>query len=191
MKSHVDKKILGFDMDGVLVDNGPVKRAVLRKLGFQFRLADTPSEIISKLLPGDALKKMQLALYHDRIMSFRAKLMPGIENLLDSIKSGGASYYLISRRSEPEIAVELLKARGLWPKYFNEKNAFFVITPEDKNTKAKELGVTHYVDDERKVLAVLNDVPNKFLFDHLKVFPEHDSYTKVASHDELAKYFLA
>ena len=190
MKSHVDKKILGFDMDGVLVDNGPVKRTVLRKLGFDFRLADTPSEVIGKLLPADMLKKMQIALYHDQKMSFRAKLMPGIERLLDSLKSQNVKYFLISRRSEPKIAVELLKARGLWPKYFNESNAFFVITPEDKNTKATELGVTHYVDDERKVLAVLSNVPNKFLFDHLKVFPEHDSYTKVASHQELTEYFL-
>lgn len=189
MKSHVDKKILGFDMDGVLVDNGPVKRTVLRKLGIEVRLADTPSEIISKLLPPGALKEMQVALYHDRIMSFRATLMPGIENLLGNIKSFGATYYLISRRSEPKIAIELLKVRGLWPKYFNEKNAFFVITPEDKNTKAKELGVTHYVDDEIKILSALHDVPNKFLFDHLRVFPEHNSYTKVASHSELAKYF--
>ena len=197
MKSLVDnrldfaqgEKILGFDMDGVLVDNGPVKRTVLRKLGFSFRLADTPSEIIRRLVPENVLKKMQIALYHDREMSFRAKLMPGIKELLEGLKSKGAGYYLISRRSEPEIAEELRKARGLWPKYFNESNAFFVITPEDKNTKAKELGVTHYVDDETKVLGALSDVPNKFLFDHLNVFPPADHYTKVASHDELAKYF--
>ena len=79
--------------------------------------------------------------------------------------------------------------KGLWPKYFNESNAFFVVEPIEKNIKAKELGITHYVDDETKILNVLEDVPNKFLFDHMNVFPE-GNYAKVTSHEELAKYFL-
>ena len=190
MKSHVDKKILGFDMDGVLVDHNPLKLKIVKNMGYKIKLADTPSEIIRRMLSPEDLKTMQIALYHDQKMSLGAELMPGLTGLLDKIRSKNTSYFLISRRSEPDIAVRLLRARGLWPKYFNEQNAFFVITPEDKNTKATELGVTHYVDDETKVLAVLTDVPNKFLFDHLKVFPEHDSYTKVASHQELTEYFL-
>lgn len=184
------KKILGFDMDGVLVDNNPLKLKIAQNMGYKIKLADTPSEIIKQTLSPEDMKSLQVALYHDLEMSLGAELMPGLTKLLDKIRLAQTPYFLISRRSEPAIAIELLKVRGLWPKYFNESNAFFVITPEDKNTKAKELGVTHYVDDETKVLVILHDVPNKFLFDHLSVFPEHESYTKVASHGELAKYFL-
>lgn len=185
----MDKKVLGFDMDGVLVDNCQLKVKIANKMGYKLKLADAPSEIIKKILAPHDYKALQLALYHDLHVSTQAQLMPGLVELLNKIAAAQIPYFLISRRSEPNIAIELLQARGLWPKYFNNSNAFFVITPEDKNNKAKELGVTHYVDDERKILAALESVPNKFLFDHMRVFPEHESYTKVASHDELAKCF--
>ena len=190
MKSHVDKKILGFDMDGVLVDNCPLKVEIANKMGYSIKLADAPSEIIKNILKPEDMKALQLTLYNDLAMSLGAKLMPGILDLLSQIKSKNTPYYLISRRADPPIAIELLRARGLWPNYFNELNAFFVDKPEDKNLKAKELGVNHYVDDEIKVLNVLADVPNKFLFDNLSVFPDADHYTKIVSHEELAKYFL-
>lgn len=190
MKSHVDNKILGFDMDGVLVDNCPLKVKIVNKMGYAIKLADAPSEIIKNILKPEDMKALQVVLYHDSKMSLGAKLMPGVAELLHQIKLKNTRYYLISRRSDPPIAIELLCARGLWPKYFNESNAFFVVKPEEKNIKAKELGITHYVDDETKILNVLADVPNKFLFDHLRVFPEADYYAKVSSHAELAKYFL-
>lgn len=190
MKSHVDNKILGFDMDGVLVDNCPLKVEIANKMGYRIQLTDAPSEIIKDILKPEDMKALQAALYHDLKMSLGAKVMPGIVDLLRQIKSQNILYYLISRRSAPHIAIELLKARGFWPKYFNKSNAFFVGEPEEKNIKAKELGVTHYVDDETKILNILSDVPNKFLFDHLQVFPKALYYTKVSSHAELAKYFL-
>lgn len=198
MKSHVDKpldcargkKILGFDMDGVLVDNSLLKLKIVQNMGYGVKLADTPSEIIRSILSPEDLKAMQIALYHDLEMSLGAELMPGLVSLLDKIRLARIPYFLISRRSEPDIAVKLLKFRGLWQKYFNKANAFFVVTPEDKDTKARDLGVTHYVDDEIKILDVLQSVPNKFLFDHLNVFPKRDLYTKVASHKELANYFI-
>lgn len=185
----VDKKILGFDMDGVIVDNTSVKMKVLAKLGLKVKLIDTPAEIIRKIIPPELLDNMIFELYERLDNRLQVPLMPEALHILHQLQEVGSPYFLISRNSSPKSAVELLKVRGLWPKYFNEQNAFFVITPEDKNIKAKELGVTHYVDDETKVLSVLHDVPNKFLFDHLQVFPEHSSYTKVASHSELAKYF--
>jgi len=177
-------------MDGVLVDNNPLKLKIVQNMGYKAKLSDTPSELIRRILSPEDLKAMQIALYHDLQTSLGAELMPGLTGLLDKIRSKNIPYFLISRRSEAGIAVELLKTRGLWPKYFNKKNAFFVITPEEKNTKAKELGVTHYVDDETKILGVLTDVPNKFLFDHMRVFPEDKLYTKVASHEELERYFI-
>ena len=198
MKSHVDnardlgrgKKILGFDMDGVVIDNAELKLRVAKSLGINLSPMQTPAEIIKKIVPSDLLRRLQLAIYCNPMISIEAPLMPGIVKLLDDINSAKIPYLLISRRLEPSIAIDLLKKRGIWPKYFNESNAFFVVEPIEKNIKAKELGVTHYVDDETKILSVLADVPNKFLFDHLNVFPASDNYIKIASHEELAKYFL-
>ena len=87
MKSHVDKKILGFDMDGVLVDNCPLKVEIANKMGYSIKLAEAPSEIIKNILKPEDLKVLQTALYHDLKMSLGAKLMPGILNLLSQIKS--------------------------------------------------------------------------------------------------------
>ena len=187
--SHVDKKIIGFDMDGVVIDNNPLKLEIAQKLGYKLKITQTASEIIRKILLPEDLKSLQTALYHNLGVSMNAGLMPGITNLLSQIKERGSLFYLISRRAAPEIAIEYLKVKGLWPKYFNESNAFFVVEPIEKNIMAKKLSITHYVDDETKILGILEDVPNKFLFDHMGVFPEGD-YTKVASHEELAKYFL-
>lgn len=190
IKSHVDKKILGFDMDGVIVDNSGLKLRVAKSLGINLSPFQTPAEIIKKIMAPEVLRKLQLAIYHNPLVSIEAQLMPGVINLLEEISSAKIPYFLISRRLEPEIAIDLLKQKGIWPKYFNESNTFFVITPEDKNTNAKRLGVTHYVDDETKILSALTDVPNKFLFDNLNSFPESNNYIKVTSHEELAKYFL-
>jgi len=180
---------LGFDMDGVVINNNPLKLEFAKKLGYKLKITQTASEIIRKILSPEDLKSLQTALYHNLGVSMNADLMPGIVSLLSKIKERKIPYYLISRRAAPDIAIEYLKVKGLWPKYFNESNAFFVVEPIEKNIKAKELGITHYVDDETKILNVLEDVPNKFLFDHMNVFPE-GNYAKVTSHEELAKYFL-
>lgn len=196
--SHVDnrpdtawgnKKIIAFDMDGVIINNNPLKLEVAQKLGYKLKITETASEIIRKILSPEDLKKLQTSLYHNLGVSMNAGLMPGIVELLSSIKKNGNTYYLISRRGAPEVAIEYLKAKGLWPHYFNESNAFFVVEPIEKNITARRLGVTHFVDDETKILAVLADVPNKFLFDYMNVFPEGD-YIKVASHEELSKHLL-
>ena len=188
MKSHVDK-IIGFDMDGVIVDNNPLKLKVLEKMGWKLRLRDMPVEILTRILGPNDLAAFRISFYHDKLVATGSLLMPGIVELLEKILASKIKYFLISRRAVPELAIELLKVRGIWPKYFNESNAFFVVEPIEKNIMAKKLSITHYVDDETKILGILEDVPNKFLFDHMGVFPEGD-YTKVASHEELAKYFL-
>lgn len=190
MNSHVDKKILGFDMDGVIVDNSGLKIRVAKSMGFNLPRLQTPSEILKKIIAPEALRKLQNAIYHNPLISIEARLMPGIIELLEEINSAEIAYYLISRRLEPSIAIDLLKQKGIWPKYFNESNSFFVVEPVEKNIIAKKLGVTHYVDDETKILSVLDDVPNKFLFDNLNAFSESQNYTKVSSHKELTKYFL-
>ena len=115
--------------------------------------------------------------------------MPGVKKVLAKMKTQKITFFLISRRENkenPNMAVRLLKKHGLWPKYFNETNAHFVTKDVDKETKAKELGITHYIDDKRKVLSVLVSVKNKFLFDSLGVFPDSE-YPRVTSWEEIAK----
>ncbi len=197
MKTRVDKtnkklqKIIGFDMDGVILDNSLVKIQLAKKFGWEIKMHDTPSEIYKTVLPEPVFTRVQKLLYDDPVVSASVEVMPGVRDTLDFIISNKIPYFLISRRRLPESGIEALKRHGLWPEYFNEKNSFFVETPKSKNTKAKELGITHYIDDERGVLAQLTDVKHRFLFDHLNVFAPALYYLKVSSWNEIQNLILS
>ena len=181
------KPVIGFDMDGVIVDNADAKIRIAKIHGFELKLHHTPSEIIRTILPQVILEKLQKTLYDSREFALSTPLMRGVKSILTDLTKQKIPIFLISRRKIPEVAIKILKKHSLWPKYFNKNNSFFVLHPEDKNTRASQLGITHYIDDEVKVLNVLSSVPNKFLFDQFNVFSKADHYMKVKSWSEFKK----
>lgn len=184
----VDKKpVVGFDMDGVILDNADSKLRIARKLGFNIKLHHTPSEIIRTVLPQVVLEKLQKLLYDNHKVALSTPLMRGARKILADLDKRNIPIFLISRRKIPEVAVKILRKHSLWPRYFNENNSFFVDEPKDKNTRAAKLGITHYIDDELKVLNVLSKVPNRFLFDQFNVFEEAEHYTKINSWAQFKK----
>ena len=56
----------------------------------------------------------------------------------------------------------------------------------EPETKEKELGITHYFDDQQTILDKLVNVDNKFLFDSVDVF-KNSGYARVKSWKEIAK----
>lgn len=180
--------VVGFDMDGVILDNADSKIRIAKKLGFELKLHHTPAEIIRHLLPQPILEEFQRILYDGH--RIKTPLMRGVTDILTDLKKKKIPIFLISRRKIPEVAIKLLKKHFLWPKYFNKNNAFFVAEPEDKNERAAQLGITHYIDDELKIINALSRVPNKFLFDQFNVFEKADHYIKVSSWSEFKKYFF-
>lgn len=190
MKNSNEKKIIGFDLDGVIINHAPAKVKLAKRFGLKLKLAQTQSEVIKTLIDDKTLKQIQKHLYHDSEFLKSISLMRGAKTGLLKLKNKNLPFVLISRRSEPEMAVAALKYHKLWPGFFNDKNAFFVAEPEEKNMKAREIGVTHYVDDETGVLEKLVDVENCFLFDNLGVFKNTDSYIRVKSWKELIEHFL-
>lgn len=186
---NIDKNpIIGFDMDGVIVDNADAKIRLAKVYGFELKLHHTPSEIIKTVLPQVILEKLQKTLYDSPRFALSTQLMRGAKSILTELTKKRIPIFLISRRKIPEVAIKILKKYSLWPQYFNKNNSFFVLHPEDKNTRAAKLGITHYIDDEMKVLSVLSSVPNKFLFDQFNVFDKADNYTKIKSWSEFKKY---
>lgn len=187
MKHNVDShKIIGFDMDGVILDHTDVKLLLAKKLNFKIKKEETPSDIIKKLMPPPTYSKFQINLNDNPKFRYLCAPMPGSRQVLDKLIKSKVPYFLVSRRKKPIGAVKILKHHGLWPKYFNKTNAFFVLTPENKNTKALELGITHYFDDQCSVLEKLIDVKNRFLFDHLGVF-KNPPYRQIKTWKEIAK----
>ena len=141
-------------------------------------------------MPQVVWEEFQNTLYDHPRFAFSTPLMRGIRVLLSDLNLKEIPIYLISRRKVPEIAVKILQKHFLWPKYFNKNNSFFVTKPEDKNKQAAKLGITHYIDDELKVLNVLSKVPHKFLFDPFNVFESSDYYTKIKSWLEFKKHLF-
>ncbi len=184
LQSQKLNKVFCFDIDGVIVDHALLKIQIASELGFDIAPEHTPSEIIKTVIPAPALNEIKFCIYHKPETALSAPLMKGALHGLKKIKASGFDYFLISRRRDADAAVELLKRRRIWPDYFNEKNTFFVLKPEDKDVQAKRLDITHYVDDELEILDALASVRHKFLFDPFNAFSEH-SYIQVASWQEI------
>ena len=186
MKSQVDKKIIGFDMDGVIIDHTARKIALAKSFGFKLNKKETPPEVMKRLIPEPEYRKLQYFLYDHPETALLPSLMPGIKSVLARVKRSGLPYCLISRRQKSKMSQKLLEKHGLWPKYFNEKNTYWVKEISDKEVVAKKVGVTHYIDDDSRVLKALVSVKNKFLFDHLGVF-KNSPYRRVKSWKEVSK----
>lgn len=176
---------IGFDLDGVIADHTYAKIELASELGCKIEKKDTPSEVLKNVLPEEVLEEVQENLYNK--VHPKSFLMLEADEVLFKIKASGIKYFLISRRKLPESAVEFLIKHNLWPQCFDKSNSFFVLEKADKDIKAKELGITHYFDDEFGVLEKLQSVNNKFLFDNYGIFPTTNFYTKVSSWDEIKK----
>ncbi len=188
MNESQDKKF-GFDMDGVIIDHTEMKMRLAKDYGFELRPEDTPADIIRNIIPSAQLNELKHRLYDDPTTALLSSVMPGAIEALQEIRSLGFPFFLISRRKNSKMAVELLKSRGLWPHFFNDQNAFFVSSPEEKDRHAQDLHITHYTDDEIGVLSAVK-VPHSFLFDSLGVLIEDDSYVRVDSWPTLTTHLF-
>ena len=173
------RHVVGFDMDGVLIDHSENKLALAKRLGIYVTPASTHSEHLPRVMPRALYEEFQNELYGDSEFALSAKLMDGAMELLQLLQDRNIPFVLISRRKKPENAIALLTRRGLWGPYFTPENAFFVGAPHEKNAVAVREGVTHFFDDERKVLRVMPDVPSRFLFDTFDQFEEDKDFIRV------------
>jgi hypothetical protein len=189
-KKHIHK-FVGFDLDGTILDLTGLKMRLALERGFKLEPAHTPSGVIKKYMPEEVVREMATHVYHNMQYAAEPTLMPDAKEVLQKLSKSGLPYVLISRRKTPPVAVETLKHHGLWPDVFNESNAHFVVEIIEKNVKAAELGVTHYLDDEPEVLDALVDVPNKLLFDHRKVLDPAITHPRVSSWREVEKIIFS
>ncbi|MEK7603925.1 MAG: hypothetical protein AAB461_02280 [Patescibacteria group bacterium] len=183
VKSNI---VMGFDMDGVIIDHSEQKIILAKNAGFNIKITQTPSELMSNLIPLTSYRELLNLLYNHPNIGMASPLMPGVKQSLAIIQKMNILIFLISRRKNGTIAMKLLAKHGLWPKYFNESNTHFVKEVADKETTAKKLGITHYIDDEQKVLNALISVKNKFLFDALGVF-KNSGHVRVESWKDISK----
>ncbi len=163
--NKLEKKIIGLDLDGVILNHTETKVMLAKKLGINVSLADTASDFYRKKIGSENFEKIRGLLYDDPEIGLRAPLMEGAREGLEYLKKSRIPYFLISRRNPPEVGIKLLQNHNLWKSFFDEANTFFVEEKIDKNIKAVQLGINIFVDDEPSVLVVLANVKEKFLMD--------------------------
>lgn len=185
---HVEPEmIVGFDLDGVIIDHTVNKIRIAARYGIALKPEDTPTERMWRIIPESLHKEIRMQMYDDTDEALSAPLMPGAFDGLARLKERAVPYVLISRRKFPIPALHLIERRGLWGNYFTPENTFFVERPEDKDPVARKIGVTHFVDDERHVLAAMPSVPTKILFDQRNVFPGEADFRRVTNWFELGR----
>ncbi|MDP3901732.1 MAG: hypothetical protein Q8Q37_02020 [bacterium] len=191
MLSDRKKIVVGLDMDGVIIDSTVLKIAVAKKLGFNLRPDEAQPGMIEAVLPSAALNILRELVYFDPVAALKSLLVRGAKDGLDLLKKSDLEYFLISRRPQQDIAKQLLVKNKLWPDYFNSSNTFFVKDADAKNTKAAMLEVTHYLDDQPKVLEKLVNIPNKFLLDRFDNFANMPfEHIHVASWKHFLKHII-
>ncbi len=178
--------ILGLDMDGVIIDHAPTILAWAKQHGQEL----TPSEAIfhnlDKFFGPEELDQLFDKMYETKEGVSASVLMAGAMKGLEELHEFGVPIYLLSRRNSREVARDTLVKLGLWPKYFDSANTFFVERSIKKREIAQQLGITHYVDDQPGALqGAMAQVPHRVLFDQHNVLPRSSSYMTVLSWREL------
>lgn len=187
MTSQSKKIVAGFDMDGVIIDHTPNKLALAESYAIRLHPEETHSERLHLRFARNEYAAFQDELYGNSDFALSAPLMEGAYDTLSVLKDSGVPFVLISRRKNPDNAIALLTRRGLWGTVFTETNTFFVSQPEDKNIIGIREGVTHFFDDERRVLRVMPDIPSRYLFDTFNQFEDEKVFARVSHWGMVAK----
>jgi FMN phosphatase YigB (HAD superfamily) len=185
MTSQDETIVVGFDLDGVIIDHTQNKMRIALRYGVVLTPEETHSERMRTLFQHDVYREIQEQMYDDTDEALSAPLMEGAFGGLASLREHGVPYFLISRRKKPIHALHLLERRGLWGKYFTPENTFFVENMEDKDPVAQKLGVTHFIDDETRVLRLMPSVRNRVLFDTRDLFDASIDFVPVKNWSDL------
>jgi phosphoglycolate phosphatase-like HAD superfamily hydrolase len=179
--------VVGFDLDGVIIDHTQNKMQIALRYGIQLTPAATHAEHMGAHFTPEMYREIKTQLYdsHDSTdEALAAPLMQGAFDALATLKERGIPYFLVSLQKNPMHAAHLLEQRGLWGTYFTPENTFFAKNAEEKYAIAMRLGVTHFVDDEPNVLDIMHAIPERILFDARSLFPEKTAYLHVQNWGE-------
>ena len=185
MTSQEETIVVGFDLDGVIIDHTQNKMRIAARYGVALTPEETHSERMRTLFEHSVYREIQEQMYDDTDEALSAPLMEGAFGGLASLREHEVPYFLISRRKKPIHALQLLERRGLWGEYFTPENTFFVENMEDKDPVAAQLGVTHFIDDETRVLRLMPSVQNRVLFDTRNLFEATTDFTPVKNWSDL------
>lgn len=186
-ESNVDNMIIGFDLDGVIFDHTQNKIRIASRYGYELTPEDTHAEVMGALFPPEIYKEIKSQLYDEPDDKVASPLMSGAYAALATLREKQIPYYLVSLQKNPMHAMHLIELHGLWGEYFSPENTYFVGNAEEKHKTARDLNVSHFIDDEPNILEVMTTIDNRILFDTRELFPEKTEYLRVKDWSELGK----
>jgi len=163
MKKTKKQIIIGFDLDGVIIDNSQNKINFAKKLGFKIKKEDTPSFRLKNKIDKKLYPRLQNYIYTKGTKE--SQPAKNVKKALGLLKKKGVKFYIISRR-QPGLSRKEAKKwlKDHLAEFFNKDNIFFVKSDKEKEKIAKKLNVKIFLDDNISVLRHLESVPYKFLF---------------------------
>ncbi len=173
--------VVGFDLDGVIIDHTQNKIQIALRYGIHLTPAATHAEHMGEHFTPEMYREIKSQLYDSTDEALAAPLMQGAFDALATLKERGIPYFLVSLQKNPMHASHLLEKRGLWGTYFTPENTFFAANKEEKYAIATRLSVTHFIDDEPNVLDIMLKIPHRILFDTRSLFPEKHDYAHAKS----------
>lgn len=185
MHSDSDNIVVGFDLDGVIIDHTQNKIMIASRYGIVLTPGETHAEHMGERFSSEMYREIKSQLYDSTHESLDAPLMEGAFSTLATLREHEIPYFLVSLQKDPMHALHLLEERGLWGSYFTPENTFFAHDKEEKHAIATSIGVSHFIDDEPNVLDIMMLIPNRILFDARNLFPEKNEYHHVQSWEEL------
>lgn len=178
--------IIGFDLDGVIIDHTQNKMQIASRYGIPLAPEDTHAEHMGAHFTPELYREIKSQLYDSTHEALGAPLMAGAFATLAKLREQGIQYFLVSLQKNPMHASHLLEERGLWGTYFTPENTLFAKNADEKHALASQIGVTHFIDDEPNILDIMTTIPYRILFDSRSLFPDKNEYEHVHSWSELA-----
>jgi phosphoglycolate phosphatase-like HAD superfamily hydrolase len=184
---HRNPIIVGFDLDGVIIDHTQNKLTFAHRVGVDLQPSQTHAEVMGQYMTPDQYSELKWQIYDHSPEALEAPLMEGAYYALKRLKEADVPIVLVSLQKNPMHAVDLLDRHGLWGSIFTADNTFFAKDKEEKHRIARALLVTHFVDDEPGVLDSMVSIPERILFDTRALFPHHPGVTVVSGWDSLLR----
>ena len=190
MEYNGNEKIIGFDLDGVILDHTANKIRLAAQYGVTLTPEETHAERMGGFFSEDIYRAIKAELYNQTDGREASPLMKGAFAGLATLREHNVPYLLISLQQNPMFAQHLIELHGLWGTYFTQENTFFAKDGNEKSLRARDLGVTHYVDDEGNILDLMQSVSTRVLFDSFDQFPDRENFVRVTNWGELTETLL-
>lgn len=159
----IGKKIIGIDLDGVIIDHKPAKLRLAADFGFALEPWQTNTNLMKNFLPVGQYRELQSVLYDETTDC--APTVAGARECLLAAISFGFEPHLISRRNRDSVQIVegWLKRRG-FEDVFNVDHVHFCQSDGEKAEICSRLSVVSFVDDKLSVLLGLSSSVRRILF---------------------------